>query len=180
MNALALAPDGLDGFAHQEARRQVLRFGLSDALYAMPIESIREILQVCKLTEVPMMPAFVRGVMNLRGAVVPVLDLGLRLGLSTTVVGRRTCIVIVESIMAEGAPQRHGVLVDAVHEVLEVSPEQLNPVPALGTRIAPHFISGLLRVRDHSVELLDVSKVFDDTELSRLVSDQSGRALWQH
>lgn len=163
-----------------EERRQMLRFTLCEALYALPIEPIREILQVGRMTKVPMMPTFVRGVMNLRGAVVPVLDLGARLGLHSTAIGRRTCIVIVESPNADGGTQRHGVLVDAVHEVLEVEPSQVNTVPALGTRVAPHFISGVVRVQDHSVELLDVSRVFDDQELSRLITSTDEHTLWLH
>lgn len=163
-----------------EERRQMLRFTLCEALYALPIEPIREILQVGRMTKVPMMPTFVRGVMNLRGAVVPVLDLGARLGLHDTAIGRRTCIVIVESPIGDGGTQRHGVLVDAVHEVLEVEPSQVNAVPALGTRVAPHFIAGVIRVKDQSVELLDVSRVFDEAELSRLVTAPAEETLWLH
>lgn len=165
---------------HGEERKQLLRFTLCDALYALPIAPIREILQVCRMTQVPMMPPFVKGVMNLRGSVVPVLDLGLRLGLRATTVGRRTCIVIVETAMADGASHRHGVLVDAVHDVLDVESSSVNTVPPLGTRVAPHFIAGLLRVQEQSVELLDVSRVFDDDELARLLASPSEHALWLH
>ncbi len=163
-----------------EERRQLLRFSLSEALYCIPIDHIREILQVCNMTRVPMMPLFVRGVMNLRGAVVPVMDLGMRLGLSETRIGKRSCIVIVESINLDGAAQRYGILVDAVHEVLEIGAEQLNAVPALGTRIEPHFICGVMRVQGHSVELLDVGKVFDEVELSRLVTEHCDQSRWLH
>ncbi|MEK8086326.1 chemotaxis protein CheW [Aquabacterium sp. A3] len=165
---------------HTEDRRQMLRFTLCEALYAMPIEPIREILQVGRMTKVPMMPAFVKGVMNLRGAVVPVLDLGARLGLHGTAIGRRTCIVIVESPLNDGSMQRHGVLVDAVHEVLEVDPSQINAVPALGSRVAPHFISGVVRVKSQSVELLDVGRVFDDQELGQLIASPTEPTLWLH
>lgn len=163
-----------------EEKRQLLRFALGDELYGIPIESVREILQVGVMTQVPMMPNFVRGVMNLRGAVVPVLDLGLRLGLSPTRISRRTCIVIVETINTEGSPLRHGVLVDAVHEVLEVTHEQINAVPSLGTRVAPQFIAGVTRVHDQSVEVLEVPRVFDDTELSRLVEEHCDQSRWLH
>ncbi len=163
-----------------EERKQLLRFTLCDALYALPIAPIREILQVCRMTQVPMMPPFVKGVMNLRGSVVPVLDLGLRLGLGGTTVGRRTCIVIVETLMPDGTSHRHGVLVDAVHDVLDVDAATVNAVPPLGTRVAPHFIAGLIRVQDQSVELLDVSRVFDDDELARLLASPSEHSLWLH
>jgi purine-binding chemotaxis protein CheW len=163
-----------------EEKRQLLRFALSDDLYGIPIEAVREILQVGVMTQVPMMPRFVRGVMNLRGAVVPVLDLGLRLGLQPTRISRRTCIVIVETFNGDGTPLRHGVLVDAVHEVLEVTQEQINAVPALGTRVAPQFIAGVTRVHDQSVEVLEVPRVFDDTELSRLVEEHCDQSRWLH
>lgn len=180
MNAAETLEPGTGLQTSSEERRQMLRFTLCEALYAMPIEPIREILQVGRMTKVPMMPAFVRGVMNLRGAVVPVLDLGARLGLHGTTIGRRTCIVIVESPLADGGLQRHGVLVDAVHEVLEVDPGQVNSVPALGTRVSPHFISGVLRVQEQSVELLDVARVFDDQELGRLIASPNEQTLWLH
>ena len=168
---------GGEDLALGEDRRQLLRFSLSEALYCLPIEHIREILQVARMTRVPMMPKFVRGVMNLRGAVVPVLDLALRLGLKPTQVGRRSCVVIIESVMHDGNLQRHGVLVDAVHEVLEIPMDQLNPVPALGTRVDPQFIAGVIRAHNQSMEMLDVTRVFDDTELSRLVANHGRQAL---
>lgn len=181
METLNLPPAIVEqGLELAEERRQLLRFSLSEALYCIPIDHIREILQVCNMTRVPMMPLFVRGVMNLRGAVVPVMDLGMRLGLCETRIGKRSCIVIVESGCPDGGAQRYGILVDAVHEVLEVGAEQLNSVPALGTRIDPHFICGVTRVQGHSVELLDVSKVLDEQELSRLVTEHCAQSRWLH
>jgi purine-binding chemotaxis protein CheW len=183
MNEITKLMDPVARHVGQEAseeRRQLLRFALGDNLYGIPIESVREILQVGVMTQVPMMPSFVRGVMNLRGAVVPVLDLGLRLGLQATRISRRTCIVIVETFNVEGSAQRHGVLVDAVHEVLEVTHEQINSVPPLGTRVAPHFIAGVTRVHEQSVEVLEVPRVFDDIELSRLVEEHCDQSRWLH
>ena len=164
----------------EEDRRQLLRFALGGSLYCVQIEHIREILQVCNFTKVPMLPSFVCGVMNLRGAVVPVLDLSLRLGLEATQIGRRTCVVIVETAGTDGLPQRQGVLVDAVHEVMEVTDHAVNPVPSLGTRIAPQFISGVMRIQGQCVELLDVSKVLDREDLSRLVAEHGHNGMRLH
>lgn len=171
-------PDGAPGL--MEERRQLLRFSISNALYGLPIDTVREILQVSGLTEVPMMPPFVRGVMNLRGAVVPVLDLAQRLGLGRTEIGRRTCIVIVDCPVPDGAPQRHGVLIDAVYEVLELGAHELVAVPTMGTRVAPQYLSGIARVKGQSMEMLEVARVFDEGDLARLVGEHCDAARWLH
>jgi purine-binding chemotaxis protein CheW len=163
-----------------DERRQLLRFTLGTALYGVPIEQVREILQVTSMTAVPMVPGFVRGVMNLRGAVVPVFDLGQRVGLGPTPIGRRTCVVIIETVGTDGTAQRQGVLVDAVHEVLDVAARDVEPVPPLGTRIAPHFIAGVTRVQNQSLELLDVPRVFEETELARLIGEHGTASAWLH
>lgn len=175
----ALAQRAAEPDPSQE-RRQLLRFALGDALYAVPIEAVREILQVVSLTEVPMMPRFVRGVMNLRGSVVPVFDLSQRLSLPRTEIGRRSCIVIVETHNADGQHQRHGVLVDAVHEVLELCADDVAPAPSIGTRVSPQFIGGIARVHGQSVELLDLPRIFDETELHRLVGEHCDQSRWLH
>ena len=171
---------GVRDEAPAKERRQLLRFTLGTALYGVPIELVREILQVSAMTAVPMMPSFVRGVMNLRGSVVPVFDLGLRVGLAPTPIGRRTCVVILEAPNADGGTQCHGVLVDAVHEVLDIATRDVEPVPALGTRAAPQFISGVARVLNQSLELVDVERVFDDAELARLVAEHGSHAARLH
>jgi purine-binding chemotaxis protein CheW len=163
-----------------DERRQLLRFTLAGAYYGVPIEAVREILQVGAMTAVPMMPRFVRGVMNLRGAVVPVFDLCARLGLGDTRIGRRTCVVIIDAPSAEGGVQRHGVLVDAVHEVLDLAGSDLSAVPALGTRVAPQLICGVARVQGQTLELLDVPRIFDEAELARLVGEHCAQTPWLH
>ena len=108
--------------------RQFLRFVLADAVFAVPIDSVREILELGPTTALPMMPSFVRGVMNLRGAVVPVIDLAARYNLPPTIPGRRTCIVVAEVTPSgehDCPRQVLGLLVDAVHEVLEASTEDM-------------------------------------------------------
>lgn len=119
------------------------------------------------MTEVPLMPACIRGVINLRGAVVPVMDLQVRFGQATSAVSKRTCIVIVELPGSEG-PHTMGVVVDAVSEVLEIAPQDIEPPPAFGTHIRTDFISGIGKVRGRFVILLDVQRVLDLDELQTL------------
>jgi len=136
----------------------VLTFQLGGELFAIAIRTIKEIIEYRRPTEVPSMPASVLGVINLRGAVVPVMDLQARLGRPAAVVGRRTCIVIVE--VADGDESLTvGVVVDAVSEVLEIPPEDIEPAPSFGARVAAEFIAGMGKVRGRFVILLDVARV---------------------
>jgi purine-binding chemotaxis protein CheW len=155
--------------------RQYLRFALADGVYAVPIDAVREILEISATTALPLMPAFVRGVMNLRGAVVPVIDLAARMGLPPAITGRRTCIVVVEVLSLEddgSAPQVLGLMVDAVHEVLEADAAALEEAPALGTRIAPQFISGIARSRQTMVTVLNLPRALESEELAQLIAHE--------
>lgn len=136
----------------------VLTFLLGGELFGITIRTIKEIIEYRVPTEVPAMPAAVLGVINLRGAVVPVMDLQARLGRPAAVVGRRTCIVIVEVGDGEDA-LTVGIVVDAVSEVLEIPPEDVEPPPSFGARVAAEFIAGMGKVRGRFVILLDVARV---------------------
>lgn len=146
---------------------QYLTFQLSGETYAIGILSIKEILEYTTLTQVPLMPAFIRGVMNLRGAVVPVIDLAVRFGRHETGVSRRTCVVIIE-VANEEMQQYIGILVDAVHEVLAIRAVDIEPPPQFGSRIRVDFISGMARVDNRFVVLLDVEKVLSVEEMATL------------
>ncbi|MDZ4314323.1 MAG: chemotaxis protein CheW, partial [Azonexus sp.] len=125
------------------------------------------IIEYGTVTEIPMMPGFIRGVINLRGAVVPVIDLSCRFGGKTTEVARRTCIVIVE--MNEGdIKQDIGVMVDAVSEVLEIAQAEIEPPPSFGAKIRTDFISGMGKVNGKFVILLDVARVLSVEEIAML------------
>lgn len=149
---------------------QLLRLAVGPRMYAIPIERVREILKVSQFTVLPLMPRFVRGVMNLRGAVVPVIDLGARLGGDATALARRTCVVIVEQRSADGTAQTLGVLVDAVHEVVEASGADIEAVPALGTEIASEFLAGMARLRGEIVPVLALERVLDEQALSQAIA----------
>jgi purine-binding chemotaxis protein CheW len=154
----------------------LLRMAVGDEPYALPISAVREILQTGRLTPVPRTPAFVRGVMNLRGAVVPVLDLRARLSDRACNAGRRNCIVVAETTSMDGssAARPVGLLVDAVHEVFEVPAASLEPVPALGTAIEPRFLRGIARARGLVVGVLELSQVLAEPELQNLVASHAG------
>lgn len=151
--------------------RQWLRLAAADALFALPIDQVREILQVGRLTVLPRMPAAIRGVMNLRGAVVPVVDLGARLGASALAVGRRSCIIVVEQPARDDEPALvAGVMVDAVFEVVDVDPAAVSTPPVLGTRVAPEMLAGVLPLQGRLLHLLDVARVLSQGELTELVA----------
>jgi purine-binding chemotaxis protein CheW len=151
-----------------ERREQYLAFTLGGETFAMDIRSIREVIQFGGITEVPLMPPFIRGVINLRGSVVPVIDLFVRFGRPACVVAHRTCIVILELTQGEGTAEL-GVMVDNVSEVLSIAASEVEPAPAFGSDIRSEFIAGVAKVGDRFVILLDVNHVLSIDELAALV-----------
>ena len=141
----------------------------------MGILAIKEIIEYADVTAVPMMPGYVRGVINLRGAVVPVIDLSVRFGKSPSPVTKRTCIVIIE---VEARNQRHilGIVVDAVNAVLDIPGSEVEPPPAFGASIRTDFIRGMGKVSGKFVILLDVDHVLAADEMDVLVDAQGSAA----
>ena len=150
---------------------QYLTFLLGGEMFAIGILNIKEIIEYGNLTEIPMMPAFIRGVINLRGAVVPVIDLSARFGGKPTEVGRRTCIVIVE-VPDEDTRHDIGIIVDAVSEVLEIPASEIEPAPSFGAKIRADFIFGMGKVVGKFVILLDIDKVLSVEEIAMLTSTE--------
>lgn len=153
--------------------QQYLTFLLGGEMFAVAILNVKEIIEFGSMTTIPMMPSFIRGVINLRGAVVPVIDLSCRFGNDPSKVARRTCIVIIE--LQEG-DQKHdiGVMVDAVSEVLEISPAEIEPPPAFGARIRADFINGMGKINGKFVIILNVGKVLSTEEISMLTQISEG------
>lgn len=147
---------------------QYLTFMLGGEMFAIGILGIKEIIEYGSLTVVPMMPAFVRGVINLRGAVVPVVDLSARFGRPNSTITRRSCVIIIEASTQEGQPQDLGLLVDTVSAVQEVPAAQIEPPPSFGARIRADFISGMAKVDGKFVIVLAVDKVLSIDEMSSL------------
>lgn len=148
-----------------ERYRKVLSFNVANDAYAIPIGLVKEILEYGAVTRVPMSPTHIRGVLNLRGAVVPVIDLAARLGRPRQGVTRRTCIVILAVPDEEGAVDM-GVVVDGVNEVLDIPEREIEPAPAFGSNIPTAYIHGIGKVRDCFVVILDTKATFDTDELS--------------
>jgi purine-binding chemotaxis protein CheW len=144
-----------------------LTFRLGSEVFALGILDITEIIEYRNLTEVPMMPAFIRGVLNLRGRVVPVVDLATRFGRGRTEVARRTGIIIVETAATDGdrAGQDFGIIVDAVNEVMHFGPDDIEPPPAFGAGIRSDFISGMAKRDDDFIIVLDVGHVLSVEEM---------------
>lgn len=149
-------------------QQQFLTFMLSGETYAIGILHIKEIIEYGQVTAVPMMPEFIRGVINLRGRVVPVVDLAARFGQKATAVGKRTCIVILEIEADRDERQDIGVVVDAVNEVLEIPQEEVEPAPAFGAKIRTEFIQGMGKVNGRFVIILNVNRVLSVEELAAL------------
>jgi purine-binding chemotaxis protein CheW len=154
---------------------QYLTFVLGAETFAIGIMAIKEIIEYSSLTEVPMMPAYVRGVINLRGAVVPVLDLPVRFGKAASAVTKRTCIVIIEVALGS---ERHvlGLVVDAVNAVLDIPASQVEPPPAFGASIRTEFIRGMAKVDSKFVILLDVDHALAADEVQALTEIQQDQA----
>ena len=144
---------------------QYLTFTLRGEMFAIGILNIKEIIEYGQLTSVPMMPEFIRGVINLRGSVVPVVDLAARFGGKAAEITRRTCIVIIE-VNTDDGRQDIGVVVDAVSEVLEIPAGEIEPAPAFGAKIRADFIHGMGKVGGRFVIILEVDKVLSVDELA--------------
>lgn len=149
--------------------QQFLTFVLGGEMYALGILNVKEIIEYGQLTEIPMMPASIRGVINLRGAVVPVVDLAARFGGQPSQVQRRTCIVIVE-VAQDEAKIDIGIMVDAVSEVLEIPLGEIEPAPSFGAKIRADFIDGMGKVSGKFVIILNIQRVLSVDEMASLAS----------
>jgi purine-binding chemotaxis protein CheW len=172
MTSIATTEKQLPAVIAEQSRAtagQYLTFGLAGETYALGILNIKEIIDYANLTEVPMMPSFVRGVINLRGRVVPVVDLSARFGKGSTSIAKRTGIVIVETgELADGNQQDIGIVVDEVNEVIDIGQQEIEPPPSFGTGIHPEFISGMAKRDDGFIILLNVNKVLSADEMAAL------------
>lgn len=181
--ALASAPQGnaasLRLAAHPlPEHSQYLTFTLGTEVFALGILSIKEIIEYASLTTIPMMPAYVLGVINLRGAVVPVINLPSRFGREPSVVGKRTCIVIVEVDTREGI-QDVGLLAGTVNEVIAIAGHDIEPAHTFGTNVRADFLLGIGKVAGNFVTLLNADKAlaFEEAKLTRHAEAMTCRLL---
>ncbi|HPI94285.1 MAG TPA: chemotaxis protein CheW [Deltaproteobacteria bacterium] len=145
--------------------RQYLSFKLDEEDFALDISKVREVLDFTKITKVPQTPVFMKGVINLRGAVVPVVDLNRKFGIKETQKTVNTRIIIGE-VDIDGEHTILGVLADSVHEVMELDPEHIDPAPRIGTRMNTEFLDGMGKRDQEFVMILNIDKVFSAEELA--------------
>ncbi len=149
------------------ARTQYLTFTLGEEVFAMDIRTVREIIQHGPMTHLPLMPGFVRGVINLRGAVVPVIDLHARFNHPPATVTKKSCIVIFDALRA-GERIELGLLVDSVSAVIEIAADEIELPPNFGTAVRRDFISGMGKVGPRFVIILEPDRAFDVDEMTEL------------
>jgi len=149
---------------------QYLTFKLDEEVFALDVAKVREILEYSTVTKVPQTPDYMRGVINLRGSVVPVIDLRLKFGMGATVQSVNTCIIVTEVDM-DGETILLGALADSVQEVNEMEPGQIEAAPHIGTRFNTNFIKGMGRQQGGSfVMILDIDRVFQGDDLAVLAN----------
>ena len=154
--------------------RQYLTFNLGEESFALDVANVREILEFTDLTAIPRTPDFMRGVINLRGSVVPVMDMRVKFNLTRTEKTVNTCIIVVE-VLLEGEPVILGALVDSVQEVFELEPDRIEPAPKIGKGLKTEFIRGMGKRDESFVIILDIDKVFTADELA--LADGAGDAV---
>ncbi|QWV94512.1 chemotaxis protein CheW [Geomonas oryzisoli] len=153
---------------------QYLTFKLEDELFALDIGKVREVLDFTSITKVPQTPDYMRGVINLRGSVVPVVDLRLKFGMAMAEQTVNTCVIIVE-VELEGEKVVMGAMADAVQEVMDLEPDQIEPPPRIGTKLNTDFIKGMGKHNEQFIIILDIDKVFTSGELE-MVQELEGAA----
>jgi purine-binding chemotaxis protein CheW len=146
---------------------QYLSFKLGDEIYALDILKVREVLDFTSVTKIPKVPDFMRGVINLRGSVVPVIDLRLKFGMPETEKTVNTCVIIVD-VDFEGSPVVIGALADSVSEVFDLDSTEIEPSPKMGTQIRTDFLKGMGRHGDGFVMILDIDRVFTADDLREI------------
>ena len=146
---------------------QYLTFRLDEEVFALDIAKVREVLDFTSITKVPRVPEFMRGVINLRGSVVPVVDLRLKFGMSKTEQTVNTCIIIAE-VTVDDESIIIGSLADSVQEVMDLEPENIESAPKIGTRLRTEFIKGMGKRDDKFIIILDFDKVFSSDELAQV------------
>ncbi len=152
----------------EEAFTQYLTFYIAGKTFAVGILDVNEIIEVSEMTDVPMMPEFIRGVINLRGSVVPVIDLAARMSRGQSEISKRSCIVLVEINRPDGSQQAIGMLVDAVNEIVEIEQANIQPAPNMGDGINTDFIQAMGRVDDLFIILLDIDHVLSTEQIGQI------------
>lgn len=161
--------------AENNVPSQYLTFMLDKEQFAVDIAKVREVLEFTSVTKVPRTPEFMRGVINLRGSVVPVVDLRLKFGLTKTESTIDTCVIITE-VEARGEKTVLGALADSVQEVIELEPKSIEPAPRMGTRVNIDFIRGMGKRDERFMIILDIDRVLTEDEIRSVAQAPAGGA----
>ena len=157
-----------------ETSNTYLTFLLKNELYAISVSNIKEVLEVPRITQIPRMPEFMRGVINLRGEVVPILDLRIKFGIGNTEVTANTAIIVLE-IENEGSKGKLcvGIFADVVQKVITIEDVEIKPAPKLGMSINTNFITGMGHVEENFVIILNIREILTTEELENMeVADE--------
>ncbi len=155
--------------------RKYLTFKIDDKDYGADIDKIKEIIEYNAMTRVPLTPPHIRGVSNLRGNVIPIVDLAVRLNKPSRDITKRTCIIIVE-LDDDGESMDIGFVVDEVDEVMDINHSQIEAAPQFGADIRGDFIFGMVQIESHFVVLLSIDEVLSITELSELILNEQSQS----
>ena len=154
---------------------QYLTFGLGGEVFALETGSVREVIELVPVTRIPKTPPFMRGVINLRGHAVPVVDLRIKFDMPQVKDTVNTCIIIVD-VEVEGENCHMGAIVDSVREVFEMGSDQINPPPRMGTAIRADFIKGMGKQNEEFIMILDIGRVFSPEELQLMAAQEDQAA----
>lgn len=155
------------GFQPETRIDSYLTFAMNNEFFAVSVTKVTELLEMLPVTHVPRSPEFMRGVINLRGAVVPVIDTRVKFSLPSVTDTIDTCIVVM-NIEIDGEIVKVGAIVDSVSEVIEVAPDKILPLPAVGKKERTHFIQGVIKIDEKFLMVLDVDRVFSNEEFISL------------
>ena len=154
---------------------QYLTFALGEEVFALETGCVREVIELVSVTRIPKTPPFMRGVINLRGHAVPVVDLRIKFDMPKVADTVNTCIIIVD-VEVEGENCFMGAIVDSVREVFEMTSDQINPPPRMGTSIRADFIRGMGKQNEEFIMILDIGKVFSQEELALVLENEGTEA----
>lgn len=151
-----------------ETDQKLLTFSLGSEGYGVSILKVKEIIGMMDITPIPRTPEFVKGVINLRGKIIPVMDLRTKFGMPQQQYDERTCIIVAE-ILVHGVEKLLGIVVDMVSEVVTISADQIEPPPEYGNTVEHSAILGIGKIKDRVVIILDIDEVFTSDELIKLI-----------
>lgn len=153
-----------------ETDQKLLTFSLGSEGYGVSILKVKEIIGMMDITPVPKTPEFIKGVINLRGKIIPVMDLRLKFGMDEKEYNERTCIIVAEVII-KGVQKLLGVVVDMVSEVVTIAADQIEPPPEYGTKVEHNSILGIGKIKERVVIILDIDEVFQCDEVAKMLEN---------